>query len=108
MRNFILFIGIASLTLLLSCQGNNATKKAYEDSIRKADSLINVEAIRQAEEAALAAAEQTQHDSIRQDSISRIEKLNKFNLKHFITKWEDGSYLKDFKEIKSFLTKEGF
>lgn len=75
MKNFLFIIGIASLTLLLSCGGNNSANKAYEDSIRKADSLAQVEAARQAEEAEQAAAEQARLDSIRQDSIAQEEKM---------------------------------
>ena len=103
-----LLFGTAALLLMASCSGNGTSEKTREDSTHITDSIAQVETARQAEEAAMTTAEQVHLDSIRQDSINRIEKLNKFNLKPFIDKWEDGSYLKDFKEIKSFLTKEGF
>ena len=106
-----LLFGVISLLLMASCAGRQSSEDARKDSIRRADSiaLIKAEATRiEAEEAAKAAAEQARLDSIRQDSIKSREKLNNFNLKHLTIKWEDGAYLKDFKDIKSFLTKEGF
>lgn len=71
----IYLIGIVSLTLLLSSCGNRAKERAYQDSIRTADSLAKIEADRQAEEAAKAAAEQARPDSPRQDSIALEEKM---------------------------------
>ena len=75
MKKFIFLIVIASLTLLLSCGRDKAANKAYRDSIRTADSLSQVEAARQAEEAKKAAAEQARLDSLRQDSINQEEKM---------------------------------
>lgn len=63
----ILF-GATALILMVSCSGNGTSyEKARQDSIRIADSIAQVEA-------AKAIAEQARQDSIRQDSIKRIEK----------------------------------
>lgn len=68
MKKFL--FGAAALILIASCSGNDASEKVREDSTRIADSIAQVETTRQAE----IAAEQARQDSIRQDSIAKVEK----------------------------------
>ena len=70
-----LLFGTAALLLMASCSGTGTSEKTREDSTHIADSIAQVEAIRQAEEAAQVAAEQAHLDSIRQDSIVQEEKM---------------------------------
>lgn len=58
-------IGICAL-FFASCDGGRAERER-QDSIRRADSIAQVEA-------AMAAAEQARLDSLRQDSIEKVEK----------------------------------
>ena len=67
--------GVVTLILMANCTGNSALEKAREDSARIADSIAQIEAIRQAEVAAQVAAVQARMDSIRQDSIAKEEKM---------------------------------
>ena len=68
MKKFL--FGAAALLLMASCSGNGTSEKKTEDSTRIADSIAQVETTRQAE----IAAEQARLDSIRQDSIAKVEK----------------------------------
>lgn len=69
-----LLFGAATIMLMASCAGNGVSEKTKEDSIRIADSIAQVEATRQAEEAAMA-AEQARLDSIRRDSLAKEEEM---------------------------------
>lgn len=107
MKKSVIYLSLVILVGVLSCR--KAEKEQRIASSCEDDCIARIEIQQKAEEDTVKEkAEQARLDSLHQDSISRIEKLNKFNLKPFINKWKDGSYLKDFKEIKSFLTKKGF
>ena len=66
-----LLFGVAAIMLMTSCAGNGASEKAREDSVRIADSIVQIETQQES------AAEQSRLDSIRQDSIAKAEKAEK-------------------------------
>ena len=70
-----LLLGALALFLMASCSGNGSSEKEREDSIPKVDSLAQMEATRQTEETAQAAAELARIDSLRQDSINQEIKM---------------------------------
>lgn len=73
-----LLFGIAALMLMASCNGNKAgSENTDKDSSSFSDSIAQLEVTNQAEETALAAAEQARIDSLRQDSIAKVEKTVK-------------------------------
>ena len=101
-------VGETALLLMASCVGNDSSEKAKEDSTRIADSIAQVDAARQAEEAAQAAAERVRLDSIRQDSIAKEEEM-RINTNVFWTvgdvKTSDRNLKKyGFKKIKEIKT----
>ena len=106
----ILYVALSIITSgiwVASCtnggSGGNA-EKLREDSIRIADSIAEEETARTE---ALQAAEQARLDSIRRDSIERVQKyIQAFTPSLFITKSEGWWRLKD--NIPSSLKKIGF
>ena len=102
MKKFLFLIGITSLTLSLSCGGNKVTNKVYEDSMRTADSLAQVETARQTEEAAQAAAEQARLDSIasenerKQDIFDQMMEIIEMEKKALMADGGDPRYMEYF------------
>lgn len=97
--------GIVVLLVIASCSGNGVSEKKNDDFSAKADSIA---AATQAAEAE-AEARQARIDSIRLDSISRVEKIKEhFGPRLFLDIYEDGSS-DSFKEnIPRTLKKDGF
>ena len=73
-----LLSGIAALMLMASCSGNKkSSENINDDSTSISDSIVQVVDTCQAEDTALAAAEQARLESLRQDSIAKVEKTVK-------------------------------
>lgn len=64
-----LLFGAVALFLMTGCSGNGTSEKTRKYSLRIADSIEQVEASRQAEEAVQEAAERARQDSIRRNSV---------------------------------------
>lgn len=67
-----LFFGTITLFLMASCSDGGKTEREREDSIRKTDSIAQVEAEQAAEQAR---QDSLRQDSLRQDSIAKEEKM---------------------------------
>ena len=65
-----LLFGLFAIFLMASCSGNSSSEKSREDTASIADSIAQVET-------AKAEVEQARLDSIRQDSIAKIEESSK-------------------------------
>lgn len=106
----ILF-GAMALFLMASCGGNKDSETGAEGYNPTADSIVQEEAIRQAQEAAQEAREQERLDSIREDSLKIVDKFNEALLKPsdvFIKAHNDGNPIKEPQIIAKLLDSKGY
>lgn len=130
MKISLLLFGCASLTLLLSCGGNNISDKTTKDSAHIKDSIMQHVSAQQAKDTEQEAAEKARIDSIRQTQINEEYKqglsvstgkiknvtgegtYNELTMPFYVQNntsipWEADDYYITFKVEEEYQTEEG-